>query len=95
MTHYPTVGGELPPDWELFTPEQKHEWFLRRRVYRQAISQDTAFGRAHSRAVEEAVGGDGPNVPDEAADDIEGVWVRDAMLNASGSRFKHDNTEFN
>jgi len=45
---------DFPPMWGRYSPEQKSAWYLRRRVYRQAIRQDTAFGREHSRAVEQA-----------------------------------------
>lgn len=45
---------DFPEGWGLLTDEQKAQWFLRRRTYRQAIGQDTAFGRRHSDAVDEA-----------------------------------------
>jgi hypothetical protein len=37
----------LPPNWGLMSDEQKSEWYLRERVYRQACRQDTAFGRRY------------------------------------------------
>lgn len=43
---------EFPDGWGLMTPEQKNQWFIRERVFRQACRQDTAFGRRY-RAVQE------------------------------------------
>jgi hypothetical protein len=45
---------DFPPMWGQYSDEQKSAWYLRRRVYKQAIRQDTAFGNRHSEAVEEA-----------------------------------------
>jgi len=43
---------DFPEMWGRMTDEQKCQWFTRQRVYRQAIRQDTAFGRRHQRDVE-------------------------------------------
>lgn len=99
MTHKPEVGEELPEDWPIKRDEDKHEWFVRRRVYKQAIRQDTTFGNAHSRAVKEAKENDtdyGTNVPDEESDDIEGRWLRDAFIEAEDkNQYKiNDDTVF-
>jgi len=42
MTDY-----DFPPMWGKMSQEQKHNWFCRRRAYKQAIQQDTAFGRRY------------------------------------------------
>jgi len=44
MTDY-----DFPPMWGRMTDEQKSEWFTRERVFRQAIRQDTAFGRRYEQ----------------------------------------------
>lgn len=44
---------DFPKGWGLFSPEEKHHWFLRGRVFRQAIGQDTAFGRRYEAHKEE------------------------------------------
>jgi len=49
-----TTDYDFPPLWGRYSPEQKSDWYTRRRVYRQAIRQDTAFGRRHTNAVKEA-----------------------------------------
>lgn len=94
MTYYPKEKGDLPKDWAIMSDEDKHEWFVRRRTYKQAIRQDTSFGRAHTRAVEKAKENDtdhGPNKPDEEADGIEGRWLRDAFIEADDkNQFKID-----
>jgi hypothetical protein len=94
MTHYPEEEGDLPKDWPIKRTEDKVEWFIQRRAYKQAIRQDTSFGRAHSEAVEYAKENDtdhGPNVPDDEADDIEGRWLRDAFIEAEDeNQFKID-----
>ncbi|AGF91238.1 hypothetical protein HAPG_00052 [Halorubrum phage GNf2] len=48
MTDY-----EFPPMWGQMTDQQKHDWFVRERVFRQAIRQDTAFGRRYRQSKEE------------------------------------------
>jgi len=97
MTHYPEEEGELPKDWPIKRPADKHKWFLQRRTYKQAIGQDTSFGNSHTRAVEEAKENDtdhGPNKPDDEADDIEGRWLRDAHIEAEGgNKHKVDDDE--
>jgi len=96
MTHRPEYGEgkELPRDWPIRTAEGKSKWFTRRRIYKQAIRQDTSFGNAHSRAVEDAkeAGVDhGPNKPDEGADNIEGAWLRDAFIEVNdGNKYKQE-----
>ena len=44
----------FPDDWGLRTPEQKSRWYVQERCYRQAMRQDTTFGRtlreAHSKS---------------------------------------------
>jgi hypothetical protein len=40
-----TTDYTFPEGWGLYTPEQKHHWYVRERVFRQAVRQDTAFGR--------------------------------------------------
>jgi hypothetical protein len=42
-----TTDYDFPPMWGQMTAEQKHEWFVRERVFRQACRQDTAFGRRY------------------------------------------------
>jgi len=41
---------DLPTMWGEMTDEEKHTWYVRERVFRQACRQDTAFGREHDRA---------------------------------------------
>jgi len=36
---------DFPEMWGRMTDEEKHDWFVRERVFRQACRQDTAFGR--------------------------------------------------
>lgn len=42
-----TTDYEFPDGWGLFTPAEKCRWYIRERVFRQAIRQDTAFGRRY------------------------------------------------
>jgi hypothetical protein len=35
----------FPEDWGLRTPEQKDFWYKQERAYRQAMRQDTTWGR--------------------------------------------------
>lgn len=50
-----TTDYEFPEMWGQMTDEQKAEWYLRRRVYKQAIRQTgTAFADRHKQAVAEA-----------------------------------------
>lgn len=46
----------FPKDWGLRTPAQKHEWYVRERVFRQAVRQDTSFGRRYRESVDEPRG---------------------------------------
>lgn len=47
---------DLPEMWGRMSDQQKHEWFVRERVFRQAIRQDTAFGRKYRREDKEEDG---------------------------------------
>jgi len=38
---------DFPNGWHNLTQEEKHDWFVRERVFRQAIRQDTTFGRKY------------------------------------------------
>jgi hypothetical protein len=42
-----TTDYDFPPMWGQFSDQQKCEWYIRERVFRQAIRQDTAFGRRY------------------------------------------------
>lgn len=44
---------DFPPMWGKFTDEQKCEWYIRERVFRQAVRQDTAFGRRYREQQQE------------------------------------------
>lgn len=44
---------DFPSGWGLFTPQQKSDWYLRERVFRQACRQNTAFGRRYQEFKEE------------------------------------------
>lgn len=48
MTDY-----DLPDMWGRMTDQQKHDWFVRERVFRQACRQDTAFGRRYRQRQED------------------------------------------
>ena len=48
-----TTDYEFPEGWGLFTAEQKHTWFVRERVFRQACQQDTSFGNRYQAVQEE------------------------------------------
>jgi len=48
------------------TDQQKHDWYVRERVFRQAIRQNTAFGRRY-RATQEQEGSSDYRVDDELA----------------------------
>jgi len=61
MTDY-----EFPPMWGQMTDQQKHDWYVRERVFRQAIRQNTAFGRRY-RATQEQEGSSDYRVDDELA----------------------------
>ena len=39
--------------WSQFSDEQKCEWYIRERVFRQAVKQETAFGRRYREATNE------------------------------------------
>jgi hypothetical protein len=41
---------EFPQGWGLYSDEQKHQWFVRERVFRQSVRQDTYFGRRYREA---------------------------------------------
>jgi len=36
----------FPEDWGIRSPEQKDTWYKQERAYRQAMRQDTVWGRA-------------------------------------------------
>lgn len=44
---------DFPETWGLYSDEEKITWFIRERVFRQAIRQDTAFGRRYEAVQEE------------------------------------------
>lgn len=48
-----TTDYDFPEMWGRMTAEQKNEWFVRERVFRQACRQDTAFGRRYQQHQEE------------------------------------------
>jgi hypothetical protein len=43
---------EFPEGWGLYSDKQKHDWFVRERVFRQAVRQNTAFGRRYQEVQE-------------------------------------------
>lgn len=51
-----TTDYNFPTGWSEYTTQEKHRWFVRERVFRQAITQDTAFGRRYRSQVEEPHG---------------------------------------
>lgn len=51
-----TTDYDLPQGWGGFTDEQKSEWYLQERVFRQACQQDTAFGRRYRQQADETRG---------------------------------------
>ena len=44
---------DFPETWGLMSDEQKNDWFVRERIFRQACRQDTNFGRRYRKAQEE------------------------------------------
>jgi len=48
-----TTDYDFPEMWGRMTAEQKSDWFVRERVFRQACRQDTAFGRRYQQQKEE------------------------------------------
>jgi len=61
MSRTNSTDYNFPPLWGKYTDEQKIAWFTRRRVYKQAIRQDTAFGREHTRSKRESKRTDSDN----------------------------------
>ena len=55
-----TTDYDFPSMWGRMTDEQKSNWFLRERVFRQACRQETAFGRRYreSQAEQERISTD-------------------------------------
>jgi hypothetical protein len=47
-----TTDYEFPDGWGLYSDAQKNAWFIRERVFRQAIRQDTHFGRKYDADME-------------------------------------------
>ena len=48
-----TTDYDFPPMWGKFSDEQKCEWYIRERVLRQAIRQNTAFERRYRTVMDE------------------------------------------
>jgi len=44
---------DFPAMWGRMSPQQKNDWYVRERVFRQACRQDTAFGRRYRASQEE------------------------------------------
>lgn len=42
---------DFPEEWGTYSQEEKHRWFVRERVFRQAIRQDTVFGRRYREQI--------------------------------------------
>jgi len=47
-----TTDYEFPDGWGLYSDEQKSLWFMRQRVFRQAVRQSTHFGRKYEADME-------------------------------------------
>lgn len=47
---------DFPAGWSEFSQKEKHRWFVRERVFRQAIRQDTSFGRRYRAQIDEPRG---------------------------------------
>lgn len=50
----PRHDYELPPDWAAMSSDEKSVWMTQERCFRQAMKQDTAFGRYVQEAKERA-----------------------------------------
>lgn len=48
-----TTDYDLPETWGLMSDEEKSAWYVRERVFRQAIGQDTTFGKRYRQQKEE------------------------------------------
>lgn len=55
-----TTDYDFPPMWGEMSVAEKHRWYIRERVFRQAIRQDTAFGRRYRSDQEDHNGVDFP-----------------------------------